>query len=331
MTRRPEFQLIAELFAPLTRGAKGALDLKDDAALITPSPGHELVVTTDTLIAGVHFRPNDPPDTIAQKALRVNLSDLAAKGAKPVGIFQALTLSDATDEQFLTSYADGLRRDLEHFDIPLLGGDTTSTLPGAPMVVTITAFGEVPSGTALLRSGARAGDLLCASGTIGDAAIGLQLLNGAAWPVSDEHRAMLTGRYHVPQPRLALGHALRGIATASLDISDGLCADVAHICETSRLSAEIQRRLLPISVAAQRRLADDPSLQALVLGGGDDYELAFTVPADARPRLQALADETGTAITVIGHMTESAGRHNVKVIGDTGQEIAVPSPGYVHR
>lgn len=331
MIRRPEFQIIAELFAPLTRGAKGALGLTDDAALIAPSPGHELVVTTDTLIAGVHFRPDDPPDTIARKALRVNLSDLAAKGAKPIGIFQALTLSEATDEDFLVSYADGLRRDLEHFNVPLLGGDTTSTVPGAPMVITITAFGEVPDGTAILRSGARAGDLLCVSGTLGDAAIGLKILNGTFGPMSADHRAALVGRYHVPEPRLALGQALRGIATACLDISDGLCADVAHICATSRVSAEIYPHLLPISRAAQRRLADDPSLMAAVLGGGDDYELAFTMPSDTGLRLQAIVKQTGIAITVIGHMTAGADTYNVRVLGRAGEEIPVMTPGYVHH
>jgi thiamine-monophosphate kinase len=331
MTRRPEFQLIAELFAPLTRGAKGAMGLKDDAALVTPSPGHDLVTTTDTLISGVHFRPDDPPDTIAQKALRVNLSDLAAKGAKPIGVLQALTLGSATDEQFLTAYASGLGRDLEQFDVPLLGGDTTSAPPGAPFAVTITAFGEVPAGTALLRSGAKPGDLLCASGTLGDGAIGLQLLNGAPWPVSDEHRAALIGRYRLPEPRLALGRALRGLATACLDISDGLCADVAHICETSQVSAEVHRRLLPVSRAAQRRVADNPSLLFSVLGGGDDYELAFTIPRAARAQLFVLEQETGTPIAVIGHMTEGAGTYRVQVIGDDGREIEVPSPGYVHH
>jgi len=331
MSRRSEFEIIASLFAPLTRGAPGALGLKDDAALVSPSPGHELVVTTDTVIAGVHFLPGDPPDLVAKKALRVNLSDLAAKGAKPVGIFQALALGDSTDQAFLESYARGLGADLQYFDIPLLGGDTTATVPGGAMVITITAMGEVPKGQALLRAGARQGDLLCVSGTIGDGALGLKAIRGELPALSEQHAAELSARYRVPQPRLGLGQALRSIATSCLDISDGLCADVGHICETSNVGARIMRAHIPISRAAQRRISDDPSLMDYVLGGGDDYELAFTVAPVDRPRLRDLEDQTGTPIAVIGQITARGDDPQVRVIGDNGQEVVVRIPGYVHH
>ncbi|TAK98995.1 MAG: thiamine-phosphate kinase [Rhodospirillaceae bacterium] len=331
MTRRPEFELIATLFAPLARSCPGALSLMDDAALVSPSPGHELVVTTDTLIAGVHFLDDDPPGQVAQKALRVNLSDLAAKGARPIGVLQALTLGDKTDDTFLESYARGFADDLRHFNIPLLGGDTTSAPPGGPLVITITALGELPHGTALLRGGAQPGDLLCVSGTIGDAALGLRALRDQLPPASETHRTELVRRYRVPEPRLALGQALRGIATACLDISDGLCADVGHICTVSRVSAEIVWRTIPISQAAQRRLSDDPSERSLILGGGDDYELAFTVPPAYRTRLSELAEQTATPIAVIGRVTGRDGKCDVRVMGDDGREIVVPAGGYVHH
>ncbi len=194
-TRRGEFQLIADLFSPLTRGAPGALGLTDDVALIDVRPGCQLVTTTDTLIAGVHFRAADPPDLVARKALRVNLSDLAAKGARPIGFLHALSLNDSIDDAYLERYASGLGVDVDAFAVPLLGGDTTSG-PG-PLTITVTAFGEVEKGKALLRGGARAGDILCVTGTIGDSALGLAHLTGATLSKAVE-------RYHLPQPSAAL-------------------------------------------------------------------------------------------------------------------------------
>ena len=299
--------------------------------MYTPSPGTDLILTTDTIIAGVHFLPDDPPSLVARKAIRVNLSDLAAKGARPVGVLQALTLATDTGMLFLEGYAEGLTADLREFDLLLLGGDTTVAPSGGPLAITITAIGEVPSDKALLRSGARVGDLICVSGTLGDAAMGLRALRGQFPPMSAEHTDALVERYRLPRPRLALGQALRGLATACADISDGFCADVGHICEVSHVAAKIMVRMLPISEAVQRRLADNPALLAEILGGGDDYELAFTLPPDRYKDLLAAAERNGTPVTVIGRVVEGNGANHVTVIGDNGQAVAVPSPGYVHR
>jgi thiamine-monophosphate kinase len=330
MKRRGEFERIADLFAPLSRTASGALGLTDDAAFLIPSPGHELVVTTDTLIAGVHFLPDDPPAHVAQKALRVNLSDLAAKGARPVGMLQALALSADLDEQYLEDYARGLGEDVAHFNIPLIGGDTTST-PKGPLVITITALGEVPVNNRQLRSGAQVGDLLCVSGTIGDGAFGLRILRDDFRTLPQEQRMELVARYRVPQPRLALGQALRGRATACMDISDGLCADVGHICAASGVAAEIEWRKIPMSAGVRRLAGVDRELRPLVLGGGDDYELAFTIPPSLEGELAAIAHNTATPVTVIGRIVARGDLNNVRVLDERGADIAVPTPGYVHR
>jgi len=338
MTRRGEFELIASLFAPLSRMASGALGLTDDVALIDVAPDCELVATIDTVIAGVHFRVDDPPDLVARKALRVNLSDLAAKGARPLGVLQAITLSEATDDSYLERYALGLGEDLRHFGIPLLGGDTTAHRPatvpgrGGPFTITIAALGEVPRGQAILRRGARPGDLVCVSGTIGDAALGLLALEGRLPACTHAHYDMLVRRYRLPEPRLALGQSLRGLATACVDISDGLCADIGHICEASGVRAELKWHALPVSAAAQRRLADDPSLRQFILGGGDDYELAFTLPSSHRARVQELAMRHDMPVAVIGRVRESSDseKNGVTVLGDDGEPMPVEKSGFTH-
>lgn len=318
--RSGEFDLIARYFAPLA--GPGALGLKDDAALVTPSQGCELVVTSDTVIAGVHFRENDAPDLIAKKALRVNLSDLAAKGAKPVGFLHALTLNRATGDDWLEPYARGLGEDAREFAVPLLGGDTTVS-PG-PVTITITALGEVPAGTALLRSGARPGDILYVTGTIGDGALGLACLMGDLLLPRDD-RAALTGRYHLPRPRAAAGIALRGIATAALDVSDGLVADAGHLAAASNAAIIIDRDAVPLSPAARKAVTGDPRLWERVLAGGDDYEIAFTAPAGAD--IAGIAANSGVALTAIGRVTAGAG---VTVMAD-GAPLVLSSSGYRHR
>ncbi len=218
-----EFDLIAKLFAPLSKSAPGAFGLTDDAAVIAPLPGHELVMTTDALVEGVHFRSDDPPDTIAKKALRVNLSDLAAKGAEAIGYLLAISLPKRLDMPWMEAFVRGLGDDQARFGVSLHGGDTTST-PG-PLTLAVTAFGSVPAGHMTRRNGARAGDLVFVSGTIGDAGAGLH----------NAKSDYLVNRYRVPEPRMALGRALRGIASASLDVSDGLLADLGHIAQTSEV------------------------------------------------------------------------------------------------
>src|SRR5579871_1735036 len=318
--KRPgEFELIARYFRPLTAGKAGALELVDDAALIDLPPGRRLVVTADLLTAGVHFLDDDPPDLIARKALRVNLSDLAAMAAKPLAYFLTCAFPETVEEAWIAAFAAGLARDQEEFDIVLMGGDTTAT-PG-PLTLSITALGSVEAGRELRRSTARRGDLIAVSGTIGDAALGLARLQGRLGPLAgDEH---LIDRYRLPQPRipLALQLAGQGLATAALDISDGLVADLGHICEASGLAAAIDADRLPLSPVARKALEREPRLLEMLLTGGDDYELLFTLPAGRRDALAALP------ATVIGRMEEGAG---VKVVDPAGEVMTLARSGFQH-
>ena len=238
-----EFELIAEFFAPLAT-SPGAFGLKDDVALVPARPGHDLVVTTDTIVAGVDFFANDPPDSIARKALRVNLSDLAAKGAEPFGYLMSLMLPRETGRPFLGDFARGLESDQKHFAISLLGGDMSAT-PG-PLAISITAFGHVPAGRIVRRNGAREGDLVFVTGTIGDSGSGLALLKNQAVSTSVDTRTRLIARYHVPEPRVTFAPALRG-ASAAIDVSDGLLADLGHIAEASGVRIELEARRIPLS------------------------------------------------------------------------------------
>ncbi len=319
-TRSGEFDLIARFFAPLA--GPGALGLKDDAALLTPSAGCDLVVTSDTVIAGVHFHPDDPPDLIARKALRVNLSDLAAKGAKPVGFLHALTLNGDVTDAWLETYARGLGEDARAFAAPLLGGDTTAS-PG-PVTITITALGEVPAGTALLRSGAAPGDVIYVTGTIGDGALGLACLAGDLL-LPREERAALVERYHLPRPRGAAGIALRGVASAALDVSDGLAADLGHMAAASQVAIAIDRDAVPLSAAARKAVHKDPRFWEKILAGGDDYEIAFAAPPGAD--IAGVAAAAGIALTAIGAVAGGAG----VTVTAGGAPLTLPSRGYRHR
>lgn len=312
-----EFELIDRYFRPLTAGREGALGLADDAALIDVPAGRRLVVTADALVAGVHFFPADAPDLIGRKMLRVNLSDLAAMAALPLGYVMTCAFPASIGEAWLAGFAAGLARDQAEFGITLLGGDTTAT-PG-PLTLSVTAFGTVKKGRELRRSGAAAGDLVAVSGTIGDAALGYQRLSGriGAFPGDEE----LIERYRLPQPRLSLGQKLIGIATAAMDISDGLVADMKHICQASKLAAVIEAERLPLSRRAHDLLTNQPARISIVLTGGDDYELLFTVPAARQDEL------AGLPVTVIGRMEEGQG---VKVLDAQGQTIDVGRGGYRH-
>lgn len=327
--RRGEFDLIAGLFAPLSKGAPGAFNLTDDAAHLVLDPDSELVVTADTSIGGVHFRLDDPPNLIARKALRVNLSDLAAKGARPLGFLQALMLNPGINDDYLQSYAEGLAEDVQKFDVPLLGGDTTSG-PG-PLAITITALGAVPRGQTILRRGARPGDLICVTGTIGDGALGLACLSGVADDPTG--RDFLVDRYRTPQPRLAVGIALRGRASACLDISDGLVADIEHLCTASGVAGIIERARIPLSDAGRRIVTQAPEHWAAILGGGDDYELAFTLPQAEAAAVREVASISGTAVTVVGRIVEPdyAKVGCVTVVDEEGGPVDVPLSGYRHR
>ncbi|CAA6603310.1 Thiamine-monophosphate kinase [Rhodospirillaceae bacterium LM-1] len=327
MARLGEFDLIERLFAPLAEGFPGALNLKDDAALVPISTGCRLVVTTDALVAGVHFRTDDPPDLVARKALRVNLSDLAAMGAKPLGLLVAACFPKDVDESWLTRFAKGLAQDKAEFGVPIIGGDTVST-PG-PFTLAVTALGEVEEGRALKRSAAQAGDVIMVSGTIGDGALGLDALEGKLANLFEDERKWLADRYLLPRPRLELGQALAASrkAHAGMDISDGLLADLAHICRASGLSGIVRVQDIPLSSPARTALKDDPKRIERILAGGDDYELLITAPASSVAPLQEIAARFRLGLTVIGHMAEGAG---VQALDASGAPMSLPFKGWRH-
>ncbi len=320
-----EFERIERFFAPLTEGFPGAFGLSDDAAVVTPPAGRDLVVTTDTIVAGVHFKGDEPPRLIAAKLLRVNLSDLASMGAAPLAYTLNIALPDTIDDDWLEDFADGLRADQEAFGIALAGGDSVST-PGA-LTLTVTAFGLVATGGALRRSGARPGDAVWVSGTIGDAALGLAALRGELAGLDAAAREALVERYRRPDPRVELGCRLHGLANAAIDISDGLAADLGHIAGTSGVAATLESSRIPLSSAARAALAADRELLSAVLTGGDDYELLFTAPPGAEEKIAALSAGIGLPLTTVGRIDAGAG---VRVLGATGQEIALDGKGWVH-
>jgi len=318
-----EFERIQRFFAPLA--APGALGLRDDAAVLQGPDDEQYVLTADAIVEGVHFLDNDPPAQVAQKLLRVNLSDLAAKGAVPLGYLLVTALPRARGEAWLEEFAAGLAADQASFGIGLLGGDSTAT--DGPATLSVTALGRVAAGRAVLRSGARPGDGVYVSATLGDAALGLRALRGELPGIADEARDFLAGRYRLPQPRLALGQRLVGIAHAMMDISDGLVADLGHIAEASGVGAVIETALLPLSPAARSVIAADPLRLSAALSGGDDYELLFTAAAEVGGALAALADELGLPLTRIGRIEAGSG---VEVLDHKGEVLPIPVAGYRH-
>lgn len=302
--RRPgEFELIGRFLRPLADDP-AAFGLTDDAASLAPPPGYDLVLTKDMVAAGIHFFADDPPASIARKALRVNLSDLAAKGAEPIGYLLGLALPSDWTVEWMEAFSAALGADQARYSIALLGGDTVRA-PGG-LTLSITAIGKVPTGGMVRRSGARAGDALVVTGTIGDAALGLRLRLGTIAPPS-EGATHLLDRYLHPQPRSALAGAIRRHAHAALDISDGLMGDLAHMTRASGVSAEIEAAAVPLSAAARELVGRDDSALGTVLTGGDDYEILASVPMT---RLDAFRDEAREAnipLTVIGRIVEGAG------------------------
>lgn len=319
-----EFELIARYFAPLARDFEGAGGLQSDNAFLPADARRDLVVKTDTIVAGVHFLADDLPGRIAAKALRVCLSDLAAGGSTPFVYQLSLALPSNWQEAWVAAFAKGLAADQRRFGIVLCGGDTVVT-PG-PLTVTITAFGRVARGKGVTRAGARAGDELWVSGTIGDGALGLLAAQGGLPALTARQRAYLEDRYRLPQPRCTLGPLLPGIATAMADVSDGLLADSGHIAEASRLAVGIEREDVPLSPAGRAAVAANPRLWANVLGGGDDYELVMAVPVRRRVALQAAARSAGIRITRVGRFTPGNG----VAVTVGGSAITAPRKGYVH-
>ena len=311
----PEFGLIARHFRPLA--GQGALGLADDVAVIAPPPGRELVLTVDAMVGGVHFLPDDPPALVARKLLRVNLSDLAAKGATPLSYLLTLSAPRNTPDAWFAAFAAGLAQDQAEFGVTLLGGDTTST-PG-PVSLSLTIVGHVAAGAAVRRAGAQPGDGIWVTGTIGDGALGLAAARGRL----ADPTGYLLSRYRLPQPRLGL--AIGGIASAGMDVSDGLVQDLGHLCRAGGLAAEIEVPRLPLSDAAR---AAGPEWLTTCLTGGDDYELLLAVPVARETALQDAARDAGMAVTRIGRF--QPGAPGVTVRAEDGAPIPIGTGGWSH-
>jgi thiamine-monophosphate kinase len=324
-----EDMLIARYFAPLATHA-GAFGLGDDAAAIEPPPDCDLVLKADGIIGGVHFFIDDPPDTVAKKALRVNLSDLAAKSAKPLGFLLTLALPSEIGDAWLAPFARGLGSDAELFDCPLLGGDTDRT-PG-PITISIAAVGAVPRGRMVRRAGAQAGDRLVVTGTIGDAALGLlQRLDPAApsrWALETHQQDHLRCRYLVPEPRTAVAELLRRHASAAMDISDGLVGDLTKLCRASGVDAVMEAARVPLSDAARAVLARDPARIEAILTGGDDYEILAAVPTGEMDAFHREAAIREVAVTEIGALY--AGQGEARVLDQDGSALAFARPSFSH-
>lgn len=299
---------IIDLFRPLALHP-GAFGLIDDCAAITPPPGADLVLKADAIVGTVHFFADDPPGDVARKALRVNLSDLAAKGAKPLGFLLSVALPQDIAPDWLKEFARGLGNDADAYGCPLLGGDTVST-PG-PVTISIAVLGTVPSGRMVKRGDARAGDHVVVTGTIGDAALGLRLQqdggNVTRWCLNSVQAQHLIGRYRLPQPRNAVAELIRTHARASMDVSDGLVGDLGKMCKASGVSATIETARVPLSEAARAALAVDSQLIELLLTGGDDYEILATVDEAQLVPFQDAAQAVGVAVTSIGRTGHGEG------------------------
>lgn len=320
-----EDDLIARYFRPLATDP-GAFGLIDDAALLKQS-GDDLVVTTDAIVEGVHFLPDDPPDMIARKALRVNLSDLAAKGATPAGFVLTLALREARDE-WLAPFARALGEDAAAFGCPVLGGDTVST-PG-PLMISITAFGRLPPGTMVRRDGAKDGDRIAVTGTIGDASLGLRVLGNqiAGEGLDAPSRDFLIQRYRVPQPRNALALAIRDHASAAMDVSDGLAGDLAKLCAASRVSAAIEMAAVPLSAPARVLLANGSADIQAAVSGGDDYEVLCAIPENRWESFVAAAGGAKVQISSIGKVV--AGGNAPQFHDATGKPVTLKRLSYSH-
>ena len=326
-TESAEDRLIARYFRPLAT-APGAFDLVDDAAALTPPPGCDLVLTTDGVIAGVHFFPDDPPESIGRKALRMNLSDLAAKGAKPIGFLLSVALPAGTDEAWIAAFAAGLGEDAARYGCPLFGGDTDQT-PGLASA-SIAAFGAVPHGRMVRRSTAKAGDCVIVTGTIGDAALGVKLRRdrklAKSWRLTDAMVAHLERRYLLPEPRNALAEAMLHHAAAAMDVSDGLAGDLAKLCRASSVAAEIDVSRVPLSDAARTAVGAAPALIETVLSGGDDYEIVLTLAPDNLPAFRAAAKAAGVPVTEIGRVQAGEGARFVR----DGKALEFARASYSH-
>lgn len=328
-TLQGEESIVQEFLAPLAAGFAGAYGLLDDCATIAVPEGEELVVKTDPVVEGVHFLRHADPADIAWRALAVNVSDLAAKGARPLAYLMALALPEAPTRTWLAAFAQGLGEAQSAFGCHLIGGDTDRT--SGPLSIAITVFGLVPAGRMIRRGAARPGDTLLVSGTLGDASLGLALLGGQdrvrRWGLQADETGALERRFLRPTPRLALASALRRHAHAAMDISDGLVKDLGRMCRASGVGARIEAERAPLSAAARKALAADPAVLLDALAAGDDYELLVAAPPGSVPALLGEARAAGVALTVIG---EVAAGSDVSVIGQDGRRLTLARSGWDH-
>ena len=323
-----EFDRIDRFFKPLAASSPAALGLTDDAAILPVAGLAGLVVSTDAIVEGVHFRTGDPADLIARKALRTNLSDLAAMGAEPWAYTLTLALgplAGAFPDAWVGRLAEGLARDQEEFGVQLIGGDSVST-PG-PVMLSITIFGRQSPDGALRRGGAQVDDDIYVSGTIGDAALGLKILDGEITGLAGRPAGELVDRYHLPRPRNRLGMALLACASAAMDVSDGLAQDLGHLCRASGVAAQVRWPDVPLSDPARILMRDGRATVDDILGGGDDYELLFTAPPAARSEVERRAASAKTRVTRIGKM--KAGE-SVAILDHVGQVVPLHHLGYRH-
>lgn len=314
-----ELQIIDKIFRPLAKGSDGAFNLQNDTAFLKAPKGKTLVLTVDVMSEGVHFLPGEDADVVAKRLVRINLSDLAAAGAEPLGYLLTVTGGDI-GEEWLVRFAGGLKEDQKEFAIRLYGGDTTSG--SKTLTLTLTAIGTVPEGKGLTRKGAKKGDLLCVSGTIGDAYLGLKGLKGGV-----DKMDALVRRYRLPEPRLKLGQALRGIATAVIDISDGLLGDLRHLLDASGGGADIRLADIPLSKAGKDYCVGEKKKLLELLSAGDDYELLFTIPRAKKGRLKEIAKSSKVRLHVIGEVT---GKDKIELMDSHGQPVQFSHFGYRH-
>ena len=323
--RSGEFGLIERFFRPLSSAAPGAFALRNDGALLTPPEDRSVVVTKDLMVAGVHYPEGEEPSILARRLLRVNLSDLAAMGATANSYALGLALPADIADDWVETFAAGLVHDQETFGVALIGGDMVGT--SGPAVLSLTAFGTVAGDSCLTRSGAGVGDDVYVSGTIGDAALGLRAVRGALAALTAEDRAALAKRFRLPEPRLSLGAALVGAATCAIDVSDGLVADLGHICEESGVAARIEAAFVPLSEPAWRALDAGQAALADLVTGGDDYELLFCASPAERSAMEALGRRLDLPLTRIGVIERG---ESVTVMDADGQTLKLGRGGYRH-
>ena len=326
---RTEEAIIQQFLAPLAAGFPGAFGLQDDCAVAAPAPGHEFVFKTDAIAAGVHFLGDEDARDIGWKALAVNVSDLAAKGARPVGYLLSLSFPQAPTRAWMSGFTDGLAEAQRAFGMHLMGGDTDRR-PG-PVSITPMVIGEVPSGRMVRRATAVVGDIVFVSGTLGDAGLGLRLRKdrslAASWGLAAEHSADLERRYLRPAPRLELRDALRGAARAAMDVSDGVVKDLGRMCKASGVAARLGYSRLPVSAAFAAIRDVQPGEAGAALFGGDDYEVLATVAGPDANRFRAMAEASGCAVTAIGEIIEGSG---VSVLDDGQRPMLVATSGWDH-